>query len=644
MADQSIIKEFLVALGFQVDEKSLKRFTGGIEDATKNVTKLVTVITGAALTVSAGVAAFASNLESLYFASQRVGASATNIKAMEYAARNLGVSSDEARGSLEGLARFMRNNPAGESYLQSLGVQTRDVNGKLRDTSDLMIDLGRQFAKMPQYLANQYGPILGISENMILALRNGEFARYMEDFRKKAATSGMDKAAADAHQYMVKLRALGAQFEQLGIKVEGALLAKAGPGMDRFAAWFEKNGDMIADRIAEVLALLLRLLEEGAPILLQLLDWFVKLDKATDGWSTKILLLVGAFMMLGGPKIISGLAGLAASLMGISTAAGSAATTGGALLGVLGRLGLIGAAGAAGYWVGSKINEVIDSKVKEATGGKETSLGGWLYSALHREELEELNKPIERKPKTSPAKSAPAAGAGAANATPPAWNDLANSAFGTLIAKGEGDYNSVNRGKSGGYRSGTEDLERMTLAQVMQAQKEGKFNAAGRYQVIGSTLAEAVKTMKLQGGEKFDRSLQDRIFSEYLVGHKRRAIADYLSGKSENLEAAIRAAAMEWASVADPHTGKSYYDGMANNRASISADQMAQALKNSRSVGNPMYPASTVAPRGNTAVQIAQETKIYVQGGNPAETGRQVAAAQTGVNEDMARNFQGVIM
>ncbi|GAA5786142.1 phage tail tip lysozyme [Chitiniphilus shinanonensis] len=586
MADQSIIKEFLVALGFQVDEKSLKRFTGGIEDATKNVTKLVTVITGAALTVSAGVSAFASNLESLYFASQRVGASATNIKAMEYAARNLGVSSDEARGSLEGLARFMRNNPAGESYLQSLGVQTRDVNGKLRDTSDLMIDLGRQFAKMPQYLANQYGPILGISENMVLALRNGEFARYVEDFRKKAATSGMDKAAADAHQYMVKLRALGAQFEQLGIKIEGALLAKAGPGMDRFAAWFEKNGDMIADRIAEVLALLLRLLEEGAPVLLQLLDWFIKLDKATDGWSSKIIVLVGAFTMLGGTKIISGLAGLATSLMGISTAAGAAATNGASLLGVLGRLGLIGAAGVAGYWVGSKINEAIDNKVKEATGGKETSLGGWLYSALHREELEELNKPIERKARASAPQPAATAKPAAKSGTP-ASNAMAFfTAMGWTHEQAAGIVANLHH-ESGFRANAVGDSGRAYGIAQWHPDRQANFAKWAGKDIRLSTLEEQMAF----------------VHYELTEGAERRA------------GALLRAA----------------------NNAQQAGDVV------SRYYERPDKREIEASKRGGTAVQIAQETKIYVQGGgNPAETGRQVAAAQTGVNDDMVRNFQGV--
>ncbi|MCU0667026.1 MAG: hypothetical protein MUF85_00180, partial [Patescibacteria group bacterium] len=115
------------------------------------------------------------------------------------------------------------------------------------------------------------------------------------------------------------------------------------------------------------------------------------------------------------------------------------------------------------------------------------------------------------------------------NASP---GKLANTPFGRLIARGEGDYNSVNRGKAGGYRSGKEDLENMTVREVMSAQRNRKFNAAGRYQIIRETMADAYKALHLTGDEKFDRKTQDRIFEQYLAGSRRPAIRDFISGRS----------------------------------------------------------------------------------------------------------------
>jgi muramidase (phage lysozyme) len=172
---------------------------------------------------------------------------------------------------------------------------------------------------------------------------------------------------------------------------------------------------------------------------------------------------------------------------------------------------------------------------------------------------------------------------------------LAATPFGGLIARGEGGYSSVNRGAAGGYRAGTEDLASKTVGEVMADQAAGRYNAAGRYQIIAPTLKTAAASMGLKGDEKFTPELQDRIFGEYLAGAKRPAIADYLSGRSNDLAAAQLAAAQEWASVADPRTGASYYAGVGNNRASISASEMADALKATRDKMTATAPAPPVA-------------------------------------------------
>ena len=93
MAQQETIKDFLVQLGFKVDEKGLKTFTTKIDDATAAVTKFAGVITGIAVTAGVAITAFSSNLEDLYFAAQRTGNSATSLKSFEFAARNLGAVS-----------------------------------------------------------------------------------------------------------------------------------------------------------------------------------------------------------------------------------------------------------------------------------------------------------------------------------------------------------------------------------------------------------------------------------------------------------------------------------------------------------------------------------------------------------------------
>lgn len=666
MADSVVIREFLVALGFKVDEKGLKKFKDGVEDTTKGVKQLITTISGAALTVSAGVAAFASKLERLYFVAQRTGASANNLRGFAFAAKNFGVSTEAATGTIENLARFLRNNPAGEGYLATLGVQTRNANGELRDTVDIMSDLGGALAKKPTWLASQYGNILGIDENLMLAMRNGDFEKLLKQYREMSKTTGLDKAADDSHRFMTQLRGLGTTFENLGIRVEGAMLKKIGPQLERFQKWMDEHGEAIANRITDIANAVLNAAAAMGPPLAWLADKFVELDRGTDGWSTKILLLGVALKALGVFRIAKGIWEMVAALRAAGTATTAASAAGGGLLSVLGSLATAAAAvGAAfaGWKIGDSIRDWYDKQLTNASGGRFRSLWDVLTGKDRRgldatggytqEELDSVRKDGGGGARLTAPRGAPtaatqaSASAGAPAGVASTMAQLADTAFGRLISRGEGDYNSVNRGARGGYRSGTENLEGMTLAQVMAAQRAGQFNAAGRYQIIGGTLSEAASAMKLNGSEMFDRKLQDRIFSEYLVRNKRRAIADYVEGRSGDLRAALRAASREWASVADPDTGRSYYAGKGNNRASISAAELEAALRNTRATFQ--QPAAVAAQAagsraGGGKIEVNQTTQIHVNGASdPSAAGRAVEREQRAVNADMVRNLQGVI-
>lgn len=358
MADSDVIKEFLVGLGFKVDEKGLKTFTGGIDNATKAVTKLVTTLAGASLTVAAGVSAFASNLESLYYAAQRTGAAADSLKAADYAARDLGASAAEVRGSLEGMARFLRDNPGGEGFLQSLGVQTRDARGNIKDTADILVGLGQRLRSMPWYQAKQYASILGVDENTLRAIMNGEFGRKLEENRKKLAGAGLNQATRDAHQFMMELRGIGLQFEALGTQVQAELMHRLGPELAKFSDWFEKNSPMIAGRIVDVTEKLITLAQDSEPYLKSVYEFFVKLDQATDGWSTKIIVLLGLMRMLGLTSLVTGVLNMAAAFvrLGAGITGASTAAAGASALSTM-------VVGAGALLYSSSLNEGEDAEV-----------------------------------------------------------------------------------------------------------------------------------------------------------------------------------------------------------------------------------------------------------------------------------------
>lgn len=209
MAQAGVIRDFMVALGFKTDNSGLKQ----MQDAMGGVELKAAALKGALLALATGavvaVRQTASELDKLYFSSQRIGASVTNINAYGNAIAQLGGSAEGAVGSLESLAEKMRNSPGYEGMINSLGVQTKDANGAMRDRVEVMKDLSGVLSKMPAYQANAYASSLGIDQNTLMAMRDGKFVSNMDKYQNIQKELGMnDDLAKSGNEFMTEYRDL----------------------------------------------------------------------------------------------------------------------------------------------------------------------------------------------------------------------------------------------------------------------------------------------------------------------------------------------------------------------------------------------------------------------------------------------------
>ena len=386
MADT--IKEFLVGLAFKVDEKTLKTFTAEIDNATKAVTNLASRVSGTALAIAAGVSAYASSLEELYFASNKANSTAEGMRALEKTAQGLGASASEATSSVQALARYMRTNPGGESYIQSIGGQTRDANGELLKTEEILKSLGIAFRGRDKFIAQQQSGYLGINEDVFRAITSGEFGRRLEENKKKYENSGLTKATQDAHRFMDQLRELQIYLESFAVKVSDALMRVLGGDMDKFAVWFEKNGPLIAQRTAEIAVAFVKFSGIVGGAIVWVVDKLIELDKATDGWSTKIIALIAVVNLLGGASLIGGIISLASAFakLGLSI-------NGAGIFAAIGKLGIVAAAGYGGWKIGEEISKSLSIETNDAIGG---TIATVLARFGSKEAQDSLNTNIDR--------------------------------------------------------------------------------------------------------------------------------------------------------------------------------------------------------------------------------------------------------
>lgn len=182
--------------------------------------------------------------------------------------------------------------------------------------------------------------------------------------------------------------------------------------------------------------------------------------------------------------------------------------------------------------------------------------------------------------------------------TKPATTANATEGMGflTFISKGEGGYESSNRGTKnnkiqGSTHSTTRDnkkLSEMTIDEIRakmkikSADNADRLFAVGKYQLIPTTFEMAVKATGLSGDTVFNPETQEKL-GQYLLFEKRPALGAYIKGESNDMNKALLEAAKEWASLPVPSgskKGKSYYGK--GNKAQHTLEETISALTKAR--------------------------------------------------------------
>lgn len=283
------IKDFLVSLGFDIDEAGATKFEAVLKDVTASVLKVGAVVEGAALSVVGFTTQIANGLDKVYWASQRTGASVQGIKTLGYSVAQMGGDVQAATSSLENLASFMRSNPGAEGFLNRLGVQTRDASGKMRDTASVFTGVGQKLNNMPYYRAKQYAQMLGIDENTLLAMRRG-LGQFSSEYALTARRIGFnaEDAAKKSNVFMTSMRSLTMTLGQARDKIGSNLAGGLAASIDTLRKQLLDNWPKIEAVMMKVIKGILwagdavtRVLWRTGQAVGDVMSWFKKLDPVT---------------------------------------------------------------------------------------------------------------------------------------------------------------------------------------------------------------------------------------------------------------------------------------------------------------------------------------------------------------------------
>lgn len=293
MASSQTLREFLVKIGWKVDETGWRQIESRLASTLKGFEQMGKVVAIAGGAITAAVTKAASDMEKLYYSAQRAGTSVSALQSLRFAAEQTGIGAENITAAIQGMATAFRTSPGLASLFQSLGLVRTGDNAKN------LINFVDKLKTMPFFLAAQFAQMFGMDEKTLFALEaNNDALKEQIALRERLTRmAGMDPE---------KMAAASVEFSRhVGLLLES---------VKTLAQLFGAHLLPFADQTVQFLQ---RAVEE-----------MIKLDSVTHGWSTGI---IGVATALGGVATAFGALRGAAAMIGIG---GAAAEGGGLMAGI----------------------------------------------------------------------------------------------------------------------------------------------------------------------------------------------------------------------------------------------------------------------------------------------------------------------
>lgn len=318
------IKEFLVGLGFKVDEAGLAKFSEGIASATLRVTALATAATAAAAGVVAAVQNIASDFDKMDKLATQFRTTADAIDEFTDAAGILGIKEETAVEGLRNLDRAIvdtsMNMGRAKAVFEDLGISVKDAQGNLKPTTEVMAELAEKFKGMERGKQIRVMERLGLDPSM-LKLFNADMAALREEMEAIDKAAGLDfgQAIAESKAFMEVWRSMQQEIQKWKLLFKTALESVSVKLMPKFRGQIKAitesmvnfrrkvmdNLPKAIDAIMPIISVIMRIAEAFIRITARIVSgattiigWLLRLNEATGGWAGYILAAAAAWKYL----------------------------------------------------------------------------------------------------------------------------------------------------------------------------------------------------------------------------------------------------------------------------------------------------------------------------------------------------------
>lgn len=170
--DSHVLREYLVALGFRVDEQQHRRFRNTLSGLDMTAGRLGTALLGIASAAAYMAHRFMRSMEALSYSARYADVTIAGMQGMELAGRNAGLAAGEMQQTLERAGHALRSTPGLKEILQGrFGIRTEG-----RKTNEVVLDLMKVlegFYKQGPVgvkIAEDWAEMLGISKEALFRI------------------------------------------------------------------------------------------------------------------------------------------------------------------------------------------------------------------------------------------------------------------------------------------------------------------------------------------------------------------------------------------------------------------------------------------------------------------------------------------
>lgn len=301
----NVIREFILSLDWRryrdLPEDSL---SSTIKRSAIEATLVADAIIGAMSWLTRAAENIAKFQEAMYYAAQRDRASVESMQAFSRAVANLGATPAGAQASFDTFAKNLRANNGYYQLLEGLGVKTKAVNGKMRDTVDLLNDLGQRLARMPYQQQVGYAALFGLDERTLRAITDPTFGQGVARYREIVRAGGFDpQGAAKAWvEFNNGFRDLMTVIDLMLDKIATRLIKEFGGQFEGLTKYLVAHSDEIVDTVVRVTEAVIKMAE----------DFYSQIGGADGAWVAlnRVFQALALFLMFF-VNAIRGVAGLA---------------------------------------------------------------------------------------------------------------------------------------------------------------------------------------------------------------------------------------------------------------------------------------------------------------------------------------------